>query len=114
MKWGVRNISKRQGISYSEIEARGALLPLIHLECDFKRPAKYEDNLSVITRLVELTCVKVRFAYEMYNTADDTLLATGGTTHAWTNKELRPINFLRKEPGIYKMLLERLEEQPKG
>lgn len=105
---------KETGISYSEIESRGAMLPLIHLECTYKRPAKYEDILTVVTRLVELSCVKVRFAYEVYNTADNTLLATGETTHAWTNRELRPINFQRKEPEVYKLLSDRLEEQAKS
>lgn len=101
---------KESGISYSEIEARGILLPLIHLECNYKRPAKYEDRLAVVTKLVELTCVKVRFAYEVYNEADNSLLATGETVHAWTNRELRPVNFQRKEPEVYRILAERLEK----
>ncbi len=95
---------KKAGMSNSEIEAKGVLLPLSHMECTFKSPAKYEDEIIVKTSIKKMTCARVEFVYEVVNSKDKNLLASGTTTHAWTDKLLRPLNIEKRLPEFAALL----------
>lgn len=56
---------KSFGISYSEMEKRGVMMPLTKLETIYKIPAHYEDELTVYTRTVRLSPVRIRLEYEL-------------------------------------------------
>lgn len=108
---GRTDFIKKLGFSYSAIEKEGALLPLTDLQCSFKKPAQYEDEIEIVTRLSRLTYVRVCFYYEAYNTKGHVLLATGQTQHAWTNSDLQPVNIAKKMPALYAVLLKCLSSQ---
>lgn len=101
---GRTDFIKQSGISYSDLEARGVFLPLYEVTCRFKSPAKYEDEIAVITRLKEITCVRIVLAYEVINVHTNALLATGETLHAFTGSSLKPINARRVIPEVYALL----------
>ena len=64
----------------------------------FKRPARYDDELELVTRIVRQTHVRIEHAYEMFNQATRELLCTGESTIACINRkgELQEIpEFLR-------------------
>ena len=64
------------GISYKWMEENGVMLPVVSLEMNYKKPAKYDDLLRVKTLLKSQTSVKIEFDYEIYN-EDNQLLTTG-------------------------------------
>ncbi len=101
---GRTDFIKQTGISYSEMEAQGVLLPLYEVTSRFKRPAKYEDEITVITRLKQLSRVRLILEYEVVNTQTRELLATGETLHAFTNSALKPLNVEKVIPEIYALL----------
>lgn len=103
---GRTDFLKKAGMANSEIETRGILLPLSHMECTFKNPAKYEDEIVVKTKIRKMTCVRIEFTYEVVNSEDGGLLATGATSHAWTDKHLKPLNIEKKLPELCRMLKE--------
>ncbi len=95
---------KSLGTSYSGVEDSGVILPLVEINCQFKSPAKYEDNILIITGIKSLSRVRVCFSYEVLNASENKLLATGETMHAWTDKALKPVNAEKKIPELYSML----------
>ena len=101
---GRTDFIKQTGISYSEMEAQGVLLPLYEVTSRFKRPAKYEDEITVITGLKQLSRVRLILEYEVVNTQTRELLATGETLHAFTNSALKPLNVEKVIPEIYALL----------
>ena len=101
---GRTDFLKKAGISNSSIEARGVLLPLYEMNCQFKSPAKYEDEILVVTKLNSLSRVRLQFSYEVVNADNSKLLATGETMHAWTTRELKPVNAKKIIPDIYSNL----------
>lgn len=101
---GRTDFLKKAGISNSSIEAKGALLPLYEMNCQFKSPAKYEDKILVVTKLSSLSRVRLQFSYEVVNADNSKLLATGETMHAWTTRELKPVNAKKIIPDIYSNL----------
>lgn len=106
-KWfeiGRRDFLHKAGIPNSSINSQGFYLPLSEIECKFKRPAKYGDEILVITGVIFLSCVKVMFEYKVLNKVSGKLLAMGKTVHAWTGRDIKPINIEKAAPQIFTSL----------
>jgi acyl-CoA thioester hydrolase len=77
------------GKSYREMEIGGVQLPVIEAHCEYRRPAKYDDDLEIRTRATLLSPVRIRFDYEIVR-GDDETLVTGYTVHAALDAQGRP------------------------
>lgn len=79
------------GISYQEMEKQGIILPVVSLQITYKKPALYDQLLSVKIMLKNTPSSKIEFDYEIYNEAQE-LLATANTILVFVDKEtFRPI-----------------------
>ena len=79
------------GISYKNMEKNNIMLPVIHLQCDFKKPAEYDDEITVKTILKKIPGVKIEFDYEITNQNNE-LITTGNTVLVFINmKTKKPI-----------------------
>ena len=54
----------------------GVMMPVVSLTMNYKKPARYDDLLTVRTILKSQDGVKIEFDYEIYNEAQQ-LLTTG-------------------------------------
>jgi acyl-CoA thioester hydrolase len=79
---------RETGHSYRAMENDGVQLPVIEAHCQYRRAAKYDDQLEIRTRAALLTPVRIRFDYEIVR-ADETLV-TGHTVHAALDPRGRP------------------------
>lgn len=100
---------KQIGMPYGECEKRGVMLPLIGLECSFKKPAYYDDIVTIVAFVEKMTPVRLKVAYEVLNKKSHELLATGSTTHVWTNSERHPVNLKKIHPEIFKAYSDSME-----
>ena len=91
---------RETGQSYREMEIAGVQLPVIEAHCEYRRPAKYDDDLEIRTRATRLTPVRIRFDYEIVRGDDDSLV-TGHTIHAALDARGRPC---RLPAGVRDML----------
>jgi acyl-CoA thioester hydrolase len=66
------------GFSYKWMEENGIMLPVVSLSMNYKKPARYDDVLTVKTFLKSQTSVKIEFDYEIYNQNNE-LLTTGNS-----------------------------------
>ncbi|KOS04673.1 thioesterase [Flavobacterium akiainvivens] len=64
------------GVSYAEMEKQGVMLPVVSLTMNYKKPARYDDFLTVKTIFKKQVGVKIEFDYEIYNEKQE-LLTTG-------------------------------------
>ncbi len=101
---GRTDFLKKVGTSNTSIEGNGVLLPLYGMNCQYKSPARYEDEIMVVTRLKKVSRVRLCFSYQVLNAANHKLLATGETMHAWTDKSLKPVDAEKAVPDAYSML----------
>jgi acyl-CoA thioester hydrolase len=76
------------GLSYRDLEDGGYLLVLTKAEVRYKRPAFYDDLLTIRTAVAKTTAVRIDHVYEVVR--DGTLLAEGATTLACVDREGRP------------------------
>lgn len=82
---------RRFGITYKRMEDEGIILPVVHLQIDYKKSAKYDDLLTVETKLRNRPLVKIAFDYKIYNESRE-LLAEAHTVLAFMEKAtLKPM-----------------------
>lgn len=55
------------GISYKKLEQMGFSLPVVSLNIRYKKPAFYDDELTIKTTVRKLPSVKIIFDYEIFN-----------------------------------------------
>ena len=67
---------RSQGFTYKKLEEIGVMMPVVSLTMNYKKPAKYDDLLTVKTLLKSQVGVKIEFDYEIYNEQNQ-LLTTG-------------------------------------
>ena len=81
---------RQTGWTYSEMERDGILLPVIEAHCDYRQPARYDDEIEVATRAALVTPIRIRFDYAVTRIADGALAAIGHTVHAAVDPSGRP------------------------
>ena len=93
------------GLSYSEIEGLGILIPLIETHCTYKIGAKYEDEVIIRTKFDWMKGAKGQFSYEVLRKNDGKLLVEGTTVHTFTTLKLKPVNLKKENPKVYDFLM---------
>ncbi|KAF2519381.1 acyl-CoA thioesterase [Flavobacterium salilacus subsp. salilacus] len=79
------------GLSYRFMEEAGIMLPVVSLTLNFKKPARYDDLLTIKTIFKKQESVKIEFDYEIYNESDE-LLTTGNSVLVFVDmKTGRPV-----------------------
>lgn len=76
------------GISYSQMEREGVMLPVISMALNYKKSAYYDDVVKVKTQLKKTPSVKIEFEYEITNEADE-ILVQANTVLAFINMKTR-------------------------
>ena len=64
---------RNKGISYKSMEESGIALPIVSMTINYKKPARYDDLLTVITKFKGQSSVKVEFDCEIRNENDELL-----------------------------------------
>lgn len=72
------------GYTYREMEEAGVFMVVVKATCDYKRPAKYDDLLTLKTRIKRVTRVKIEHEYHLFRGHE--LLAIGGTVLATVDR----------------------------
>ena len=76
---------RSRGHSYADLERQGVFFVVVKAEIRYKSPARYDEELTLVTKLVRATHVRYDHAYELKR--GDTLLAEGTTTIACVDRE---------------------------
>jgi len=91
---GRTELLRALGLPYSEFERSGTRLPVIESYCRFLNPARYDDLLTVETRMDTQPTARMRLDYRIYRKETSELLVEGFTVHAFqdiaTLKPVRP------------------------
>jgi len=100
---------KYSGITYTQLEQQGIMLPLAELTCRYLRPVHYEDRVTIITVTQKLSYAKIVFYYQVMLNGE--LMAEGTTTHGFVDsKTFRPVNLKKAMPEFYAKLQESVAE----
>jgi acyl-CoA thioester hydrolase len=72
------------GCSYADLEKQGVLFVVVKAEIRYKAPARYDDELTLTTKIVKQTHVRYDHVYELKR--GDELIAEGATTIACVDR----------------------------
>ncbi len=80
------------GISYKKMEEEGVMLPVVNLNINFKKPALYDEVITIKTTMRETPTVKIIIDQELYNEKEQ-LISNSSITLVFVDmKTKRPIN----------------------
>lgn len=97
------------GLSYCGIEQMGVIIPVMFVDCQYKSPVFYGDDIEILVRLTFFDGIKMEFNYEIYRKETGQLCTTGRSGHCFLDSEMKPIRLKRKHPDLYQAMTAALE-----
>ena len=89
---GRTEMFREHAIPYKKLEDMGYYLPVAEASCKYHSPARYDDLLTIRTKLTLFKGVRLGFSYEILR--DGQLLAEGSTLSVYVDAEGRPKKLL--------------------
>lgn len=123
---GRTEMIRELGITYRSMEEQGVLLPVTDLDMKFSQPARYDDRITIFTRMTAFSKLRIKYAYEVRRLSEEEsgrlheqiylagqempgeLLVSGSTSHVWVNREWQPARLDKAAPGLYDALMQSL------
>ncbi|MFV0564542.1 MAG: acyl-CoA thioesterase [Flavobacteriaceae bacterium] len=88
---------RKLGVSYKSMEENGVMLPVVSLQVNFKKSARYDDLIHVKTQLKNTPTAKIEFEYEITNEKGE-ILTTATTVLVFidmkTNRPMRAPQYI--------------------
>ena len=78
-----------RGLAYNDLEARGLSLPVVEVKARFVKPVRYDDLVTIYTRVENVSRVRLHLSYQVFVEPGD-LNADGYTVHCFVNRLGRP------------------------
>lgn len=94
------------GFGYAKLEADGIISPVIGVECDYKTPTTFDDQIEIKPEIEEFKGAKLIIKYTMKNVKTGELVLVGRTKHCFVNSENKPIILKRSFPELDNKLRE--------
>jgi acyl-CoA thioester hydrolase len=71
---------RERGLTYRELEEGGVMMPVVDVAVQFRRPAFYDDLLTIHVRVHEPPSSRIKLTYEVRRAGEDQVLVTGHVT----------------------------------
>lgn len=107
LEYGRVHWLRKRGLRYRDLEANGVLLPVVNLSIKYHAPGKFEDQLAILTRLVDLGKTRITFDNQVYrieNEGSRTLLVSGTVELVCLNKSGRIQRLPRELQRIWEQI----------
>ncbi|MBT3201497.1 MAG: acyl-CoA thioesterase [Phycisphaerales bacterium] len=82
---GRTELLRAQGVDYRDLEDQGVLFVVAKCSAKYRAPARYDDILTLSTRITRTGRARIDHAYELNRKSDGILIATAETTLACIN-----------------------------
>lgn len=74
-------------LGYLEVYKLGFVIPVVSVQCDFKRSLRYGDRVIIETTFVPTDAAKLKFTYRLFKAETAELVATGSSVQVFLSKE---------------------------
>jgi acyl-CoA thioester hydrolase len=74
-------------LGYLEVYKQGFIIPIVSVQCDFKRSLRYGDSVIIETNYIPCEAAKMKYSYRLFNAATNELVATGSSVQVFLEKE---------------------------
>ena len=94
---GRAELMRQLGLDYKALEREESCgIAVVEVTCRYKAPARYDDEILVRTRITGVRGPVVKFAYQIFRAADETLLCEGATVHVTVGLDMKKRNLPEK------------------
>ena len=77
----------KYGIGYLDFYHQNIIIPIVNIECSYKRSLKYGEKVIVETQFNPTDAAKLNFSYRLYNESKGDLVATGSSVQVFLDKQ---------------------------
>ena len=88
MERGRTELLSDKGIDVAEYHDKGYFFPVVHVDINYRRPAKLGEIIEVVTQVVEITNTTITFKQEIFR--DDAVLVEATVKLACINRDGKP------------------------
>ena len=82
---GREAFGKQYGVSYLDFYRNGLAVPVVSVQCDYKKPLRYGNSVIVETTYIPTPAAKLHFQYKMYEASTRELVATGSSLQVFVD-----------------------------
>lgn len=91
---GREAFGEKYGLRYLDIFEEGFTVPVVNVQCDYKRSLRYGDRVVVETRYVDDLAAKIKFEYILTNPATGEIVAKGSSVQVFLDKETSSLQLI--------------------
>lgn len=84
---GRESFGKAYNLGYFDVYDQGYLIPIVKVDCSYKRPILYNDKVIIETRFIDTPAAKIIFEYKLYSEKSGDVYATGRSEQVFLTKE---------------------------
>jgi len=84
---GREDFGNRFGIGYLDFFRNGFVIPIVNVDCSFKKSLRYGDTVMVETKFIPCDAAKIKFSYRLFNKKTQELVATGNSVQVFVDRE---------------------------
>lgn len=84
---GREDFGNRYGVGYLDFFRNGLVVPVVHVDCAFKKSLRYGDTVVIETRYAPCEAAKIKFSYRLFNKETAELVATGSSVQVFLDRE---------------------------
>jgi len=89
---------KQHGLSYMDFFREGVVVPIVHMDCSFKKSVKFGESIWAEAIYKPCMAAKLQFDYKLYNQKAE-VLATGSTVQVFLDKDEQQLQLVN--PPFY-------------
>lgn len=98
------NFLEQADMSYEKIESAGLYVPILSVECSYRKPLTFNEVFAVYPEIISFNGVKLEIEYRIISRKTGELCISGKSVQGFTDKSLKPVRTRIHFPEIYNTL----------
>lgn len=84
---GREAFGKQYGLGYMDVYNAGFIVPIVNVNCDYKRFLRYEDKVVIETVYTPTESAKINFTYRLLNAQTGELVVKGSSMQVFVHRD---------------------------
>ncbi|MDE6434694.1 MAG: acyl-CoA thioesterase [Lachnospiraceae bacterium] len=100
------DLLRQQHLEYEKMEAFGIMIPVLSVECNYKVPVRFGENICIVPKIEKFHGVKFDVSYRIYSEDFSVLHNEAASSHCFVDFDFKPV-WLKRD---YKEIYEKMQE----
>ena len=100
---------EKLGFGFDKLEANGIASPVLSVECSYKKPSVFAEEIFIDVSVREFKGLKLTIAYLMKNAGGD-IVCEASSVHCFMNTAGKPVRLEKDFPDFYNALISKGSE----